>query len=550
MRKSIKLMVAVRVVAALISILLFSGVTTLNILKIDSMQASGAETTELLNRVQTAETAHYKWSANLSNALYAGTEFTGSTDPTTCVLGKWLYGETDSDDAVVSELRSKLEPLHKELHQSAVHVLELLETEPQQARDYYQETILANLTTLVGYMDQVVAHEQELSAESQQRMDDTIRKMHITCAVCLAIALVCLISLVLYVIAKVVSPIVRITEKSRPLKEGRLELDLDYRARNEIGDLAETLGESMDTIHGYVEDLTRIMQQLAKGNFDVEVSKPYVGDFHSIEQALNILTSTLSTTISNIYKAERQVSGNAEMLSNGAQSLAQGATEQAGSVKELYDTLEELTKTAEHNVRVTSEASENARLTGEQVSISSRQMEQMVEAMDDIRQASHQINNIIATIENIAFQINILSLNAAVEAARAGAAGKGFAVVAEEVGNLAAKSDESAKATKKLIENSVNVTERGGKIVEEVSETLQKTLELVVKSNDYIASISEAVQGEAESIAQVTNGISQISAVVEMNSASSEESAAVSAELFEQVHILEEQTKKFRLKRK
>lgn len=550
MRKSIKLMVAVRVAAALISILLFSGVTTLNISKIDREQKNDAETAELLNRVQSAETAHYKWSANLSNALYAGKEFTGSTDPTTCVLGQWLYGETDSDDSVIADLRSKLEPLHKELHQSAVYVLDLLETEPQQAQEYYQGTILSNLTTLVGYMDQVVAHEQELSAESRQQMSDTIRKMHITCAVCLVIALLCLISLVQYVLVRVVKPIVQITEKSSPLKEGKLKLDLNYRARNELGDLAETLRESVDTIHGYVDDLTRIMEQLSKGNFDVAVSRPYIGDFNSIEKTLNILTSTLSTTISNIYQAERQVSGNAEMLSNGAQSLAQGATEQAGSVKELYDTLEELSKTAEHNVRVTADASENARLTGEQVSVSSGQMEQMVEAMNDIRQASHEINNIIATIENIAFQINILSLNASVEAARAGAAGKGFAVVAEEVGNLAAKSDDAAKATKKLIENSVHVTERGGRIVEEVSETLKKTLELVVKSNEYIASISEAVQGEAESIEQVTTGISQISAVVEMNSASSEESAAVSAELFEQVHLLEEQTKKFKLKRR
>ncbi|MCM1309192.1 MAG: methyl-accepting chemotaxis protein [Butyrivibrio sp.] len=550
MRSSIKLMVAARVIAALISIFLFSGVTTQNISKIKRLQTSDAETAALLNRVQTAETAHYKWSANLSNALNAGTEFTGSTDPTGCVLGQWLYGEADSDDSVVSELRSKLEPLHKELHQSAVYVLELLETEPQQARDYYQQTILSNLTVLVGYMDEVVEHEQELSAESKQHINDTIGKMYIMCIICLAIALLCMISLIQYVFAKVVRPIVRITDSSRPLKEGKLKFDLSYKARNELGDLAETLGESMSEIHGYVEDLTRIMEQFSNGNFDVATSKPYIGDFHSIEQALNRFTSTLSTTISSIYQAERRVSGHAEMLSNGAQSLAQGATEQAGSVKELYDTLEELSRTAEHNVRVTSEASENARLTGEQVAISGRQMEEMVKAMEDIRQSSHQINNIIATIENIAFQINILSLNAAVEAARAGTAGKGFAVVAEEVGNLAAKSDESAKATKKLIENSVSVTERGGRIVEEVSETLNRTLELVLKSNGYISSISEAVQGEAESIAQVTTGISQISAVVEMNSASSEETAAVSAELFEQVHVLEEQTKKFKLRRR
>ena len=152
------------------------------------------------------------------------------------------------------------------------------------------------------------------------------------------------------------------------------------------------------------------------------------------------------------------------------------------------------------------------------------------------------------SIENIAFQTNILALNAAVEAARAGAAGKGFAVVADEVRSLAAQSDQAAKATKELIENSVQATTRGSHIVGEVSITLQETLQLVTRSNEDISGIAKAVEGEAESIAQVTEGIGQISSVVQMNSASSQEAAAVSAELFQQVRLLEDQTRRFHLK--
>ncbi|HCT91127.1 MAG TPA: hypothetical protein DF613_07080, partial [Lachnospiraceae bacterium] len=226
----------------------------------------------------------------------------------------------------------------------------------------------------------------------------------------------------------------------------------------------------------------------------------------------------------------------------------QGATEQASAVEQLYATLEELSRNASRNVEAAADAQANANLTGEQVSVSSRQMEQMVKAMEDISQASQQIGNIIATIENIAFQTNILALNAAVEAARAGEAGKGFAVVSDEVRNLAAKSDTAAKATKELIENSIQATERGSQIVGEVSQTLKKTLDLVVKSNGTIGMIADAIRGEANSISQVTEGISQISTVVQSNSASSQESAAVSAELFDQVHLLEEQTKRFKLK--
>ena len=304
----------------------------------------------------------------------------------------------------------------------------------------------------------------------------------------------------------------------------------------------------MARIEGYVTDINEIMSQLSDGNFDVHTSTRYIGDFQSIEESINSFTSNISNAFGHIQQAEQKVSGNAEQLSSSSQSLAQGATEQASEVEGLYATLDQLSKSAAQNVRIASEAQEGARLTGEQVTISSQQMDHMVSAMRDITESSQQISRIIATIENIAFQTNILALNAAVEAARAGAAGKGFAVVSDEVRSLATQSDQAAKATKELIENSVKATQRGSAIVDEVSQSLQKTMSLVMESNAAIGAIAQAVQSEADSITQVADGLGQISSVVQTNSASSEESAAVSAELFEQVHLLQAETRRFRLK--
>ena len=168
--------------------------------------------------------------------------------------------------------------------------------------------------------------------------------------------------------------------------------------------------------------------------------------------------------------------------------------------------------------------------------------------MSDISNTSQEIENIISTIENIAFQTNILALNAAVEASRAGEAGKGFAVVAKEVRDLAAKSDQAAKATKDLIENSVQAAGRGSRIVDEVSESLKRTLTLVTESNSAVEEFADAVQIEATAISQVSEALGQISNVVQTNTANSEESAAVSAELYEQVNRLQTQTSRFRLK--
>ncbi len=549
LKKSIKRTVWIRAVAALASILLFSFVTTANILRIEAVQDDNTQAAELLQRAQAAEAAHYRWASNLSNALYAGAEFTGSADPTACTLGQWIYGNEEIGDPSILALRNELEPLHKEIHQSATHVLDLLKTSPTQAQDYYQKTILANITTLVGKLDKIVELETTANNDGLSRMHSMILQMQLVCFICLVLALICLISLVTYVGKYVVKPILRITDRARPLQEGRLDLSMDYRSENELGQLAGTLEKSMALIHSYVEDINRIMGQLSQGNFDVATSTPYIGDFQSIESSLNSFTATISDTLGSIVHTQGRVSSNAGQLSSGAQALAQGATEQASAVEELYATLDDLSKIAKQNVQSAADALESARLTGEQVTLSGKQMEQMVSAMSDITKSSEQIGRIIATIEDIAFQTNILALNAAVEAARAGSAGKGFAVVADEVRSLATRSDEAAKATKDLIDNSVQATEQGSRIVGEVSKSLKKTLELVMQSNTTIGAIAEAVQGEAASIAQVTEGISQISAVVQTNSASSEESAAVSSELFEEVHKLEDETKKFRLKR-
>lgn len=550
MDKSIKKSVSVRVVGAVLMIFLFSGITTVNILRIERLQNDNVKASDTLNHVQSAETAHYKWSANLSNALYSGTEFTGSMDHTGCVLGKWLYSDLEVEDATINSLRNRIEPLHKELHASAGTALELYANDKEQAQLYYQETILPNLSTLVGLLDNVVEQSSSLCDAYTTRLNRTIMFMHLSTAVCLVLAMASLASLVVYVLRHVVKPLIYITEQVHPLRDGNLSLNMDYRSDNELGDLVRTLKESMKHIQEYVEDIDRVMAELARGNFNVSTSVRYVGDFQSIEEALGLFTVSISEAMSSIMKAEEQVETYAEKLSGGAQSLAQGATDQASAVEELYAMVDEISRSSAKNVEAVGDARHCAKLTSEQVTLSSQHMRKMVAAMGDIAEASKQISKIIATIEDIASQTNLLALNAAVEAARAGEAGKGFAVVATEVRNLASKSAEAVKATKSLIENSVSATDRGGQIVSEVSESLKQVQGLVLESDKAINSIAEAIHQEAEALSQVSIGIGQISSVVQTNSESSEESAAVSTELFEQVNLLEEKTKMFRLKKK
>lgn len=549
MKKSIKTMVLIRVAAVLVSTLLLSVMTTVNTANIDRIKDMRTETTTVLDKAERAEVAHYKWLINLSNALYAGTDFTGSMDPTTCVLGQWIYGNANTADPEILALRSEAEPLHKALHSSAQEVLELNKTDPVAAHEYFQTEISANLGVLIGKLDKVVERSTVLNEEAAKKMDTTILIMQIITGVCLVLALFCLINLVICEINKVVKPLINITNSTRVLQEGKLKLDLEYRSDDEIGELANTLKTSTDLISEYIADVNRIMAELSAGNFNINTFADYIGDFNSIQVSMESFTATMSDTLSNIQSAEQRITDNARDLSANSQSLAQGATEQASATEQLYASLDELSKSAQKNNETASESKEHARLTGEQVSQTSQQMELMMNAMNDVSSSSQQIEQIITTIENIAFQTNILALNAAIEAARAGEAGKGFAVVADEVRSLAAQSDQASKATKELIENSINAASRGMEIVGDVSKTLQKTTELVTRSNDNIAMIADAIHDEAESIKQINVGIGQIAEVTQNNTARSEEAAAVSSELFTQAELLRAQTNKFTLKR-
>lgn len=169
--------------------------------------------------------------------------------------------------------------------------------------------------------------------------------------------------------------------------------------------------------------------------------------------------------------------------------------------------------------------------------------------MTEITEKAGEISKIIKTIDDIAFQTNILALNASIEAARAGAAGKGFAVVADEVGNLAKKSQEAAGDTAKLIEDTIAAVQKGAGITDETAAALKEVSESFRKIDALVSQISAASEEQSAQVKQVTEGIDQISSVVQTNSATAEESAAASQELSSQATLLDELVMKFRLKK-
>ena len=350
-------------------------------------------------------------------------------------------------------------------------------------------------------------------------------------------------------ISNALKPLKKISEAGKEVAGGNFDVEIHYPQQDEIGELSRSISEVIGRSKKIVFDLRDRLDAMAGGNFTENLeSEEYVGDYAPLLESLKHIQEDMNKTLQEVHASSVQVLSSAEQVNTGAQSLSQGATEQASSIEELSANMQDISQSIQASTKTAGEAYKLQGEAGVAVLQSNEKMEEMRKAMDDITAKSNEISKIIKTIDDIAFQTNILSLNAAIEAARAGAAGKGFAVVADEVGNLAQKSAKAAQNTGLLIEETIEAVEKGAKITEETAESLNSVSKSTEEVNTLIEKISSASSKDLEGITSLNQGLQQISSVVQANSATAEQSAAASEELTGQANKMNELVERFQLK--
>ena len=320
------------------------------------------------------------------------------------------------------------------------------------------------------------------------------------------------------------------------------QVDRTTDTSNEIILLSRAFADMADGVMQQAD----ILEQIAEGDYSVTI--PIRSDADVMNKALNKMIENMNEAMSIINSAADQVAMGSDQVSGGAQAMALGSTEQAAAIEELTASINEIAIQAEENMRNVKTAAEFVKQAGEGVSSSNQQMGILTESMNDIGSASNQIAGITKAIEDIVFQTNILALNTAIEAARAGAAGKGFAVVADEVRNLAGKSAEAAKQAAELIEMTIRTVERGTEITSQTAQLLESVGVSAQSVTESIEKVEHASAEQSSAIEQINEGLNQVSAVVQTNAATAEENSATSEEMSAQAAMLRQEVQQFTLR--
>lgn len=389
-----------------------------------------------------------------------------------------------------------------------------------------------------------------VNAPTSDFLGSTVMSMMISLGV-LVIALAAAVFVSLKLANRIGKPVKLCVDRIGLMAQGDLKSPMpNITSNDETALLAQATEEHLRSLNCIISDLDYTIREIAAGNFNVrsKVIESYVGDFSSLILTLRTLVIELSSTMAQINGASDQVAAGAEQLAAAATNLSHGATEQASSIEELAATISEISSQTNQNAKNAETAGTEVEALGEELRSSNNQMKLLIQAMDEIGDASNEISKIIKAIEDIAFQTNILALNAAVEAARAGQAGKGFAVVADEVRNLAGKSAQAANNTTALIESAIRAIGDGTRLVGDTGTSLENVVQRAEKVVSTVKMISDASASQADAVNQVTVGIEQISSVVQINSSTAEESAATSEELSSQSQLLKNLVSQFKLR--
>lgn len=351
--------------------------------------------------------------------------------------------------------------------------------------------------------------------------------------------LVMFVKVIKFAGTNLLAPMKKVAEQMDYLAKGDFSEALDLKEDDtEVGSMVKAIAFMKTNMHAMISEISDVLDQMGGGNYRVELQQEYVGEFKQIKESFLVIIESMKETLNTLRVASEEINLGSEQLASAAQDLAEGSSDQAVQVAGLVEAMKSMADSMEQNAEAATASVSIANQAGITLQQGNVKMEELKVAISEISKCAEQIHSIINTIEDIAEQTNLLSLNAAIEAARAGEAGRGFAVVAEQVKNLAEESARASGRTTQLIETTIEAVDKGISIADETVENMAEVMQGAMEATKKMGQIADMLNTEVRNIHDINTTIQRVSEVVDSNSATSQETAAVSEEQKAQVETM------------
>ncbi|MCP3873405.1 MAG: methyl-accepting chemotaxis protein [Desulfobacteraceae bacterium] len=351
------------------------------------------------------------------------------------------------------------------------------------------------------------------------------------------------------IINAITKPLITLKEKVQDVeKTSDFSIRVDSLKHDEVGRTALAFDSLMSVMHSALADVNHVMESVSKGDFSKSLTSEQKGDLDQLKESINGSIDLLGQSIAKIIDLSEQVKTNSEELTQSATTLSDNTDEQSAGIEEISASMTQIESRAKDNTQKALEVQKISGNAMKEVDKGNTQMTEMLASMEKIKKTSADVSNVIQVINDIASQTKLLSLNASIEAVRAGDAGRGFAVVADEVRDLANRSAQAATETTKLIKDSIKEIDKGAEHVDHNAEVLNKIHNIVNQVNTLVLEISEFSADQSTSIEGVTQGLSHINKAVVENSSIAKQTVDAYEQMSEMSHRMFEILKVFKLR--
>ncbi|MEE3467928.1 MAG: methyl-accepting chemotaxis protein [Eubacterium sp.] len=320
----------------------------------------------------------------------------------------------------------------------------------------------------------------------------------VLCLILLAVILILCKYLTKKYLYPLLNPLDELKVMAKDMSMGELSYTAEYTNPDEIGTVCTAIEESNKVVQGYIADIADKLESISKGVLTDSIDTEYVGDFVQLKDSINAIIVSLNKSMRVILDSAESIRTQTGDVKMSATNLSKNVVGVNERLSEATAAIEEIKVCFDENLEQTSSSMRLSDTTTKAVDATKVQIDALTDAMEKINEKSNDIANIIDMINDIAAQTNILSLNASIEASRAGEAGRGFAVVAASVRDLASQTSEAAINSSRLISETLEAVNAGSKLVKDAANEMDNIILRTEDVNKNIKQIADSIKSESE----------------------------------------------------